>query len=120
MSRRRQGLTAHETGLAAEDAAARHYEALGGQVQERRLRTPHGEIDLIIDAPDGLLFVEVKARRDGGAAWTITDRQQRRIEAAAQHYLAAADISPARNLRFDVALVDGAGRVEIIENAFMR
>lgn len=103
------------SGIAAEDLAARTYSRDGGSIRAARWRCPEGEIDLIVDLPDGIVFVEVKARRrhDPGA---VSERQWARIGAAATRYLAE-QTDGTRPCRFDLALVDGLGRIERIENA---
>ncbi len=103
-------------GLAAEDAASRHYEDQGGQILARRARTPAGEIDLIAALGDVIIFVEVKARKkmDAGA---LSPRQMARIGAAAEIWLAEAGYPPATDMRFDVVLTDRMGGIEVIENA---
>jgi putative endonuclease len=114
------GKTRFETGLAAEDLAARWYEARGGRVLERRFRGPEGEIDLIIDAPGALVFVEVKARRSSAdAAWALTAAQMTRIVATAERYLAAVPSVQGRTTRFDVVLADRSGEIQVIENAIV-
>lgn len=105
----------HFSGLAAEETVSRAYQAEGGTVRATRWRCPEGEIDLVVDLPDEIVFVEVKARRghDPGA---VTARQWARIGAAAARYLAE-HTDGTRPCRFDLALVDRAGRTERIENA---
>ena len=53
----------HFAGLAAEESAARRYRADGGRVRAARWRCPEGEIDLVVELPAEIVFVEVKARR---------------------------------------------------------
>lgn len=118
--RARRGRTAHFSGLAAEDAVARDYGRRGMKILHRRHRTPEGELDLIVGDGDLLVFVEVKKRkRPIGPDSPISNRQWQRLENAAEHYMMvlfdATGIRPI--FRFDVALVDGAGQVTIIENA---
>lgn len=105
----------YHQGLAAEDMAAARYVAMGGIVRETRWRCPEGEIDLVIDTPDAVIFVEVKARRGHDRA-AVTARQWARIGAAATRYLAE-NTDGARPCRFDLVLVDRMGRIECIENA---
>lgn len=113
----RDGRQAYFNGLAAEEIAARLYEAEGARVLERRWRCAAGEIDLILAGPGGVIFVEVKARRDrDAAAGAISARQWRRLGAAAEVYLVGLPGAP--ECRFDVVLVDGTGRAERIENAW--
>ena len=66
-----------------------------------------------------MVFVEVKhsKTRDRAAA-RITQAQIRRIYASAGQYLENEPAGQLTEARFDVALVDGAGVIEIIENAF--
>jgi putative endonuclease len=84
----KSGRTAHHGGLAAEDIAARLYEAEGARVLARRWRCPAGEIDLIVATPDTVVFVEVKARRSrDAAALALTPAQTARLAAAAETWL---------------------------------
>lgn len=111
------GRRAYLSGAAAEEIAARGYVDAGGEILARRWRCPEGEIDLIVQLAGTLVFVEVKARRDlPAAAHAISERQLRRLGAAAERYLAEAG-GGAAECRLDVVLVDGAGRAERIENA---
>jgi putative endonuclease len=108
-------VVAHLTGIAAEEAAARRYRAEGGRLRASRWRCPEGELDLVVEFPDLIVFVEVKARRRG-AAEAVTPRQWARIGRAAARWLAEST-DGATPCRFDLALFDRAGRVERIENA---
>ena len=101
-------------GLLAEECAARRYETDGGRVRASRWRCPEGELDLVVELPREIVFVEVKARRHG--AETVTPRQWARIGAAASRYLAE-HTDGTVPCRFDLALVDRLGRIERIENA---
>jgi putative endonuclease len=81
----RQGLGRTGERLAAEALARRGYRIL-----ERNFRCRYGEIDLVAEQQDDLVFVEVKTRR--GEAWgrpeeAVTERKQRKIVQTALHYL---------------------------------
>ena len=109
----------YHTGLAAEEAAERIYAAQGASTLARRARTQSGEIDLIVELAGEVIFVEVKARRTAAtAAASLSQRQQARIFAAAELWLAETGRSPLTPCRFDVVTVDATGRAEVIENAF--
>lgn len=112
-----RGSTAFHNGMAAEDIAARAYEAKGGKVLARRFKVPEGEIDLIVALGDVIIFVEVKARKQMAAALSaLRPAQQARLVACAEQYLAKnADLNAA--CRFDLAALDSTGRIQIIENA---
>jgi putative endonuclease len=108
----------HFAGLVAEESAARSYMADGGRVRAVRWRCPEGEIDLVVELPSEIVFVEVKARRGHAdhAAKAVSARQWARVGAAATRYLAE-HTDGTTPCRFDLALVDGAGRLQRIENA---
>jgi len=109
----------HHAGLAAEEGVARAYVDRGGTVLAERVRTPAGEIDLIVALPDTLVFVEVKARRTARiAAGALGAAQMQRIARAAEIWLDDTGRGGLTPCRFDAALVDGEGRVEILEHAF--
>jgi putative endonuclease len=106
---------AHFSGIAAEEATARRYCAEGGNVRATRWRCPEGELDLVVEFPSEIVFVEVKARRRP-AADVVTPRQWVRIGAAASRFLAE-ETDGTKPCRFDLALLDGNGRLSRIENA---
>ncbi len=117
--RRARGRTNHIAGLMAEDSVVRLYEARGLTVLSQRWRGKAGEIDVICRDGACLVFVEVKkAASHGDAAWRLGAAQQRRICNAALEYCASQNLGSLTEMRFDAALVDGVGRVEVLENAF--
>ncbi|MCV3271422.1 YraN family protein [Roseobacter sp. WL0113] len=114
-----RGQVAFHAGHAAEAVVARHYESLGYTVADVRWRGTAGEVDLIVRDIAGLVFVEVKKSDSfDAAAARLTARQMRRIYTAAEEYLAGQPLGSLTEARFDAALVDGTGRVQIVENAF--
>lgn len=98
--------TAFRLGLSAESRAAFYLVAKGFRIAARRWRSPAGEIDIVARRGNLLIFVEVKARDSfDDAAWSVTERQKRRICAAAEAWLAANPDDAMRNIRFDAMLV---------------
>jgi putative endonuclease len=97
---------AFRLGLSAEMRAAALLMAKGFRIAARRFRSSAGEIDLVARRGNLLLFVEVKAReRFDDAAYSVTERQKRRIAAAAAAWLAEHPDDAARDIRFDALLV---------------
>ena len=97
---------AFQLGLSAESRAAAYLIAKGYRIVARRLRSPVGEIDIVARRRGMLVFVEVKAReRLDDAAEAVIVRQQRRIIAAAEAWLAAHPDDANRDIRFDAVLV---------------
>ena len=111
-----RGSTAFHNGMAAEDIAARHYEAKGGNVLARRWKVREGEIDLIVLLEGVIVFVEVKARKTlETALHALQPAQQVRLLACAEQYLAK-NASLDSDCRFDLVAVDRNGAMEILEN----
>ena len=107
-------------GAAAEALAATFLERQGLRVLERNYRCRMGEIDLILADGAALVFAEVRFRSSGafgGAAASVTRAKQRKLLAAAGHYLAG---KPERPCRFDVVVLDrlAPDAVEWIRDAF--
>jgi putative endonuclease len=114
------GARSYHAGFAAEDQVARHYTETGHEICRRRWRGSAGEIDLIARNGLEVIFIEVKQSSSHAlAAQHLTARQMTRIYASAAEFLAGEPNGQLTKSRFDVALVDGAGRIEILENAFM-
>ena len=84
-----------------------------------------GEVDLIMDDGETLVFVEVRWRaynRYGGALASVDGRKQRRLILAARHYLGRYPYQAQRPCRFDVLGLepddDGEVRYHWVQNAF--
>jgi putative endonuclease len=96
------------TGQLGEDAALAYLQQHGLRLIERNFLCKGGELDLIMQDGEVLVFVEVRKRADrnhGGAAASITPAKQKRLITAAQHYLQRYRMPPA--CRFDVIAIDG-------------
>lgn len=113
------GLTSYHAGRIAEDRVAAAYERLGSDICARRWRGQSGEIDLIARDGAQVIFIEVKkSRTHGWAAESLSRRQMERICASASEFLTGEPAGQNTDCRFDLALVDATGRIEILENAF--
>ena len=113
-------------GRRGEDHALAFLESKGYRLVARNFRYRRGELDLIVDAPDGtLVFVEVKSNRGASAGRPmerVDGRKIRRLQRLAQRYCALA-AQEHRDMRFDVVGVDllpaGEPGIEHIEAAFL-
>jgi putative endonuclease len=106
-------------GALAEQSAAEFLQRHGLALIESNYRCRFGEIDLILRDGGSLIFAEVRQRSRGdfgGAAASIDARKQQRLTLTAQHYLASLPRIPP--CRFDAVLLDGAGNIEWVKNAF--
>jgi putative endonuclease len=86
----------------------------GYRLLGRNLTTPAGEVDLVLEAPDGatVVFVEVKTRaegRGGPPEHRVDPRKQRRVARAAHQVLRRHRLTD-RPVRYDVVGVEPAAR----------
>jgi len=113
------GLRAQAQGVGAETLACAALLADGWSIRGRRLRTPAGEVDIVAERDGLLAFVEVKRRPTlAEAAASLGARQRARLLAAAEIVLVANPGWGAAGVRFDVLVVDDAGQVRRIVDAF--
>lgn len=113
------GLVSYHAGLAAEESVARRYERAGCTIAKIRWRGKGGEIDLIVREGAVVVFVEVKkAASHAQAAARILPKQMARIAVSAAEFLNGEPAGELTDCRFDVALVDAQGQIEILPNAF--
>ena len=97
-----------DRGREGETRAEQYLSERGYTVLERRFRGRRGEIDLIAEKEDRIVFVEVKnwAYLDrGDLEYAIDRRKQDRIVATSRQYLHARPQYRDRHLGFDVILV---------------
>lgn len=112
-----------ETGRVAEERALAHLRGAGLRLVERNYRCRLGEVDLIMTDGRTVVFVEVRYRRHGGfggAVGSIDGRKQRRLTAAAAHFLQRRGWGR-HPCRFDVVALDGDrdhGTLHWISDAF--
>lgn len=112
------GHVSYHAGLSAEDQVEEDYLRAGYVPLARRYRGTRGEIDLILQGDDGVIFVEVKkSGSHARAAERLSARQIERLFLTAAEFLESQPDGQNANTRFDVALVDGHGRIDILKNA---
>jgi TIGR00252 family protein len=108
-------------GQSSEDLAAAFLEKRGYQILVRNKRFKIGEIDIVAQDGDTLVFVEVRSRSDPSQvhpAETITPKKKRQIIRAAMAYCQNEGIADTM-IRFDVIVVLGPeNTIELIQNAF--
>ena len=107
-----------------ERAAQRELERNGLRLRAANVRYRGGELDLVMDDRDVLVFVEVRYRRGerfGGGASSVDARKRLKLARAAGLYLSSKPWLATRPCRFDVVAVTGsedAPRFDWIRNAF--
>jgi putative endonuclease len=112
-----------EKGKQGEQLAADFLVAAGYEIIERNYRYGHGEIDIIANDGDYLVFVEVKSRSNesyGAPAYAVTRSKQRQMSKIAQGYMYEHQLS-ATACRFDVITVEFITSDPVLEhipNAF--
>jgi putative endonuclease len=113
-----------ETGKVGEKAAQRFLKKHGYRIRETGFRCRYGEIDIVAQRKDCLVFVEVRTRSGpdfGTPEESITQAKKEKLIASAWSYVTSHDNLP-QLWRIDVIAIelDDQGkpeRIEHIENA---
>ena len=120
-----QILSPRKSGDDAERVAERYLSQQGLKLLARNYHCRYGEIDLIMQHAEALVFIEVKLRKTisgkvsfGGGLASITPSKQAKIIATAQYYLSSLKQLPP--CRFDAVVLNGLNLhdVEWHQNAF--
>lgn len=119
------GFTRQEEGLEAEESAARYLLRNGYTVWERNYRSSGGEIDIVANRENTIIFAEVRFRRDVeyGQPWeTISIRKQNALFRTAERYLQDRSLTDGWDVRFDVISItadeSGERHIDHFEDAF--
>lgn len=121
--------TTREQGEVTESLACAFLEDKGLTLRERNYHSRFGEIDLIMQHNESLVFVEVRYRHNidfGSGAESITMNKQSKLIKTASAYLQQHDKLAKYPARFDVVSISGplgSGNIKTInfdwiENAF--
>ena len=95
-------------GKAGEDLAVCTVSKAGLKVLSRNYRCPKGEMDIIAQERETLVFIEVRTRRSGSRGWgeeSITQQKARRLRAIASYYLLQQGYETWPDLRFDLIAI---------------
>jgi putative endonuclease len=113
------------TGARAEELVARRLAAAGWEIVERNARSRYGELDIVARDGRALVFVEVKAGRQGAAfgperpVLAVDRRKQQQVRRLATAWMSERrDTRPYAEIRFDAVGVtfDRANRVVDVEH----
>lgn len=117
-------LSGRKSGSHWEKAAEVFLLAQGLELQQRNFSSRFGEIDLIMQDRETLVFIEVKYRKNnqhGSGADAVTFHKQNRISLTAAWYLARNPHRAEQVCRFDVISIDpekGDQGINWIKGAF--
>ena len=110
----------HRIGAWGEEVASQYLEAKGYQILARNWRTQEGEVDLVAQEGETVVFVEVKTRTSKDFGWpedSVTTTKKRRLQRSAMAYLMDQDLIDVP-WRIDVIAIDRnrSGEVERLEH----
>ena len=117
-------LDRHKLGKKAELLACQFLQAKGLRLLQQNYHCYYGEIDLIMQNQDDIVFVEVRCRRRtdyGNAFESISKTKIARLIKTANHFLQMKKWLDKVNSRFDVIAIHpvaGKMQIEWIEHAF--
>ncbi len=113
-----------EVGKLGEEAARKFLKKRGYRIRERGFRCRHGEIDIIAQHKDCLVFVEVRTKSNlefGSPEESLTEAKKKRLIASALTYVSTHQKLPSQwRIDFVAVELDEKGktrRIELIENA---
>lgn len=114
--------TTRARGQRGEDLACRYLKAQGLKIITRNFYCKGGEIDIIAQDKDTLVFVEVRMRKNqryGGALASVDAAKQHRLRHSAYSYLNQQQINPTQiAVRFDIIAIEQAEQIHWLKNAF--
>ncbi|NWF77493.1 MAG: YraN family protein [Chloroflexi bacterium] len=113
-----------EVGKLGEKAAQKFLKKRGYRIRETSFRCPHGEIDIVAQKKDYLVFVEVRTKSNldfGTPEESLTEAKKKKLIASAVTYITTHQKLPPQ-WRIDVVAIElddkgKAKRIELIENA---
>lgn len=103
------GKSANQNGAKAERLAKQFIRKQGLSFLAKNVRYPFGEIDLIAEDGEELVFIEVRFRSGslhGKASETVSERKQKRLTLAAQRWLMDNQSYQNHYCRFDLIAID--------------
>ncbi len=114
----------HETGILGERLACDFLGKNGYRIIEQNFRCPGGEIDIVAQQRETLVFVEVRtkrSRRFGSPEESITPAKMEKLRSVAAYYTQSHPNLPG-TWRIDVVAIElnshgNISRIELIENA---
>lgn len=83
-----------------------------------RMKTYVGEVDLVVSRGKQLVFIEVKARKNGICQNIVSPKQQERIRQAAKFFVSKNSEYINYDIRFDLVVVTPYRFPLIIKNAW--
>jgi putative endonuclease len=101
-------------GAWGESVAAHHLEAKGYRIVARNWRCTYGEVDLIAQAGEELVFVEVKTRRGremGSPEEALTPAKQKKLMKLAQIYVAEQELDVDWRIDLIAVVLDKSGKL---------
>ena len=113
-----------DIGALGEKIAAEYLTDLGYKIRERNFRSREGEIDIIAEKDEFLVFIEVRTRTGnsyGTPEESVTAQKKERLIDLAEAYIEDREDLPS-SWRIDVVAIElgpkrKVARLEIIENA---
>jgi putative endonuclease len=117
-------LNRQQIGIQAEQNACKFLQKKGFRLLEQNYSCYSGEIDLIMQDQEDIVFIEVRQRQHihyGNALESINRKKMNKLLKTATHFLQAKKWLYKKNSRFDVIAIHpvaGKMQIEWIKNAF--
>ena len=109
---------AYQYGLESEDLARKALSKLGMKPIATRFHTPFGELDLIMQDGEYIVFVEVKARRTMKNHDIVPKSKILKLCKAVDFYMMTEKLHRNTAIRFDYIAIEGSKIINHIKNAW--
>ncbi len=110
--------TSYEIGVSAEEMAEEYMFNEGYVTIAKRFKTKFGEIDLILQKGELIVFAEVKAKSGEADFELISRRQQKRIMDSAKIFISENEEYNDCDFSFDALIINYPNEVHHVPNAF--
>ena len=107
-------------GQRAEQRAKNYLQTQGLKLISQNYSSRYGEIDLIMEDNDSVIFIEVRMRKNndfGGALASIDSKKQKKISNTAQQFMSNKGWLNSKPMRFDAIGIED-NNIEWIKGAF--
>lgn len=114
-------LNKRKIGTEYEEIAAKYLMDHGYRILERNYRNRYGEIDIIAEKTNVIIYIEIKYRSSnkyGDPLEAVDYRKQKRISKIAMYHYIQYGAKCNKQCRFDVIGINEQGIIRHVENAF--
>lgn len=119
--RRKKNISRKHKGFHGENLACQELMKMGLKIIERNFKSPYGEVDIVVEHKEELIFIEVKYWDSfllADLEYAVNEKKRRRIINTSLYFLEKNRQYENYALRYDVFFLTGKSEKYYIKNAF--